>query len=128
MNTAYLVPHGTMRFGVARRRGSPAGDAERSGRWVGWSRAGLADGAVGLSSGLEYLPGRFAAAAEIADLCRPVAAAGLPYVTHMRGYGVAAPSGMAEARAMAGGRRGRAQSPTTTARRALVPAGGRRPR
>jgi len=60
----------------------------------------LADGAVGLSSGLEYVPGRFGGAAELAELCRPVAAAGLPYVTHMRGYGEAAPTGFAEARAI----------------------------
>jgi N-acyl-D-amino-acid deacylase len=62
---------------------------------------GLSDGAVGISSGLEYRPGGYADAAEIAALCAPVAVARLPYVTHMRGYGLSAPSGVAEARAIA---------------------------
>jgi N-acyl-D-amino-acid deacylase len=61
---------------------------------------GLAEGAVGLSSGLEYVPGRFGDAAELAELARPVASAGLPYVTHMRAYGVNAPQGMDEARSI----------------------------
>jgi N-acyl-D-amino-acid deacylase len=44
----------------------------------------LADGACGASSGLEYTPGAFASRAELAALCRPLAARGLPYATHMR--------------------------------------------
>ena len=40
----------------------------------------LADGAVGLSSGLDYLPSRFADIGEIADMAGPLAAAGRPYV------------------------------------------------
>jgi N-acyl-D-amino-acid deacylase len=56
----------------------------------------LADGAVGLSSGLEYVPGQFADAAELSALCEPVAAAGGVYVTHMRGYEANAWAGMAE--------------------------------
>src|SRR5262249_2388838 len=83
----YLVPHGTLRF------------AAGSTMLTLLERA-LEDGAVGLSSGLEYVPGRYADADELAALCRPVAAAGLPYVTHMRGYGAAAPTGFAEARAI----------------------------
>jgi N-acyl-D-amino-acid deacylase len=95
LNTACLIPHGTIRFGVLGPADRPPDDAElrEMGRMV---ESGLADGAVGLSTGLEYLPGRLAAAEEIAALCRPVASAGLPYVTHMRGYGLTAPSGMAE--------------------------------
>ena len=57
---------------------------------------GLGDGAAGLSTGLEYAPGSHAAVAELAALCAPVAAAGLPYVTHMRGYEASAARGMAE--------------------------------
>jgi len=37
---------------------------------------------------------------EVAEVCQPVAEAGLPYVTHMRGYGAAAATGFAEARAI----------------------------
>jgi N-acyl-D-amino-acid deacylase len=57
---------------------------------------GLGDGAAGLSTGLEYAPGRYATEAEIASLCAPVAGAGLPYVTHMRGYEASAGRGFAE--------------------------------
>ena len=67
---------------------------------------GLDEGAAGLSTGLEYVPGRYADAAELAALCQPAAARGLPYVTHMRGYEAAAPIGMAEATADGAHRRG----------------------
>ena len=46
---------------------------------------GMRDGAVGLSTGLDYVPGLFATTDEISALCAPVAAAGGVYVTHMRG-------------------------------------------
>jgi len=47
---------------------------------------GMADGAVGLSTGLEYLPCAYADTAELIALCRPAGAAGGIYVTHMRSY------------------------------------------
>ncbi|GAA0366438.1 amidohydrolase family protein [Microbispora corallina] len=93
LNTVYLLPHGTIRFdvmGPADRRPDAAelrAMRERVER-------GLSEGAAGLSSGLEYAPGRYADAAELAHLCAPLGA--LPYVTHMRGYGLTAPVGMAE--------------------------------
>jgi N-acyl-D-amino-acid deacylase len=91
LNTVYLVPHGTVRH-------TASGDPAAMLRLV---EQGLEDGAAGLSSGLEYVPGRYGDAAELAALCAPVARAGLPYVTHMRGYEEAAAAGMAEARAIA---------------------------
>jgi N-acyl-D-amino-acid deacylase len=96
LNTAYLVPHGTVRFGVLGGAARAASPAELAAMRTMVER-GLADGAVGLSSGLEYLPGRHGDQNELARLCAPVAAAGLPYVTHMRGYGAAAATGLAEA-------------------------------
>jgi len=100
LNTAYLVPHGTIRYAVLGGAARPAAPAEVAAmrRLV---EQGLDEGAVGLSSGLEYVPGGYADAAELAALCAPVAARGLPYVTHMRGYESAAPTGMAEVRAIA---------------------------
>ncbi|HEX4831905.1 MAG TPA: D-aminoacylase, partial [Trebonia sp.] len=85
VNAAYLVPAATVR---ARMMGlSPGqpddGAARRMARLV---EDGLADGALGLSTGLDYVPGQFAGAAELAALCAPVAAAGGIYVTHLRGY------------------------------------------
>ena len=95
LNTAYLLPHGTIRYevmGAARR--APADD--ELARMRALVERGLGEGATGLSTGLEYAPGSYAAVAELAALCAPVAAAGLPYVTHMRGYEASAASGMAE--------------------------------
>jgi N-acyl-D-amino-acid deacylase len=93
LNTAYLIPHGTIRYDVM----GPSSDAparDELTRLLAHVERGLEDGAVGLSSGLEYLPGRYASAAELAALCAPLA--GLPYVTHMRAYGERAGVGMSE--------------------------------
>ncbi|MFF4775529.1 amidohydrolase family protein [Microtetraspora fusca] len=94
VNTAYLLPHGTIRFDVmgAAERAPDAAELRAMRERV---ERGLSEGAAGLSSGLEYAPGRYADTAELAHLCEPLG--GLPYVTHMRGYGATAPAGMAEA-------------------------------
>jgi N-acyl-D-amino-acid deacylase len=95
LNTGYLLPHGTIRYevmGAARR--APSDD--ELARMRSMVEQGLDEGAAGLSTGLEYAPGSYAAVAELAALCAPVAAAGLPYVTHMRGYEASAARGMAE--------------------------------
>lgn len=84
VNAAYLVPAGTVRFEVCGRRSGPADAAERR-RMAELVDEGMADGAVGLSTGLDYVPGIFQDDAEIAALCMPVARAGGVYVTHMRG-------------------------------------------
>ncbi|WP_432930590.1 N-acyl-D-amino-acid deacylase family protein [Microbispora sp. CA-135349] len=97
LNTVYLLPHATIRFdvmGAAER----AADEDETRAMLRAVETGLAEGAAGLSSGLEYAPGRYADAAELAALCQPLGApsGGLPYVTHMRAYGASAPVGMAE--------------------------------
>jgi N-acyl-D-amino-acid deacylase len=95
LNIGYLLPHGTIRYevmGAARR--APSDD--ELGRMRALVERGLSEGAAGLSTGLEYAPGSEATVAELAALCAPVAAAGLPYVTHMRGYEASAARGMAE--------------------------------
>ncbi|MGN9783788.1 N-acyl-D-amino-acid deacylase family protein [Nonomuraea sp. ZG12] len=93
VNTAYLLPHGTIRYDVM---GPSPRHAARDDLdlMLAHVERGLAEGACGLSTGLEYLPGRYATADELAELCRPLG--GLPYVTHMRAYGSRAPVGMAE--------------------------------
>ncbi|MFG1853970.1 amidohydrolase family protein [Actinomadura geliboluensis] len=95
LNTVYLLPHGTIRHSVmgTARRAPEAGELAAMRAHV---ERGLAEGAAGLSTGLEYVPGAYADAAEIAALCEPVGAAGLPYVTHMRGYESEAVTAMAE--------------------------------
>ncbi len=94
VNAAYLVPHGTVRYEVLGPAARPARPEELDAMRA-LVEAGLADGAVGLSSGLEYAPGRYADATELAYLCAPLGRR--PYVTHMRGYGARAAVGMGEA-------------------------------
>lgn len=84
LNVAYLVPAGTVRHQVLGSADRPA-STEEIARMVELVAQGVADGAVGLSTGLDYTPGLYAGADEIAALCGPLAADGLPYVTHMRG-------------------------------------------
>lgn len=45
---------------------------------------GMEEGACALSTGLDYAAQCFASTAELANACRPMAAAQAPYVTHMR--------------------------------------------
>jgi N-acyl-D-amino-acid deacylase len=49
----------------------------------------MADGAVGFSTGLQYVPGTYAKAPEIIDLARVTGNAGGVYATHMRNEGTA---------------------------------------
>ena len=97
LGVAYLVPAGTVRHEVMGGVQRPA-TAEEIASMTTLVGQGIEDGAVGLSTGLDYAPGIFADAAEIAALCAPLAPAGLPYVTHMRGgYELNAQVGVEEA-------------------------------
>ena len=49
----------------------------------------MADGAVGFSTGLQYVPGTYAKTPEIIDLARVAGNAGGVYATHMRNEGTA---------------------------------------
>ncbi|MBV0894588.1 amidohydrolase family protein [Microbacterium sp. NC79] len=84
LNVAYAVPAGTIRAAVCGRTTEPA-TAEQRAAMVEMVAQGMAHGAVGLSTGLDYVPGIFQAADEIASLVAPVAAAGGVYISHMRG-------------------------------------------
>ncbi|MEV4011489.1 D-aminoacylase [Nonomuraea angiospora] len=93
LNTAYLLPHGTIRYDVMGPSPEPP-SRDHLAAMLRHVERGLSEGAVGLSTGLEYLPGRYATAEELAALCAPLG--GLPYVTHMRAYGPQAGVGMTE--------------------------------
>ena len=96
VNVGYLVPHGTVRHEVMGSDDRAPTVAELA-RMRALIAEGLAEGALGLSTGLDYAPGLFADTVELADLARTVAAAGALYVTHMRGgYEGNAPAGIAE--------------------------------
>ncbi|MFE3935030.1 amidohydrolase family protein, partial [Streptomyces goshikiensis] len=95
VNAAYLVPQGTVRayaLGWDDRPATPA-ELDRMRRLVA---EGLAQGAVGMSSGLTYTPGMYASGAELTELCRVVAAYGGYYCPHHRSYGRGALGAYAE--------------------------------
>jgi N-acyl-D-amino-acid deacylase len=94
-NVAVLASQGTIRHNVAGLRTGPLGPGERAAARRQVADA-LADGAVGLSSGLDYLPSRLGDASEIAGIAKPLAAAGRPYVSHLRGYGPDVRAGLGE--------------------------------
>jgi N-acyl-D-amino-acid deacylase len=96
LNAAYLVPLGTVRHRVLGAQDQPAGD--RLGELVRLVDQGLDEGAVGVSTGLEYVPGIFADLAELVALCRTAARLGAPYVSHLRSYEGGTAPGMDEAR------------------------------
>ncbi|MCA6093231.1 D-aminoacylase [Streptomyces sp. SCA3-4] len=89
VNAAYLVPQGTVRMLAVGWEDRPATAAEldRMRRLVA---DGLAEGAVGMSSGLTYTPGAYADDAELTELCRVVARYGGYYCPHHRSYGAGA--------------------------------------
>ena len=83
VNVASMVGLGTIRDVVVGGDNRPA-TADELARMERHVRAGLADGACGVSTGLEYTPGAFAPLDELIALCKPLAGTGLPYATHMR--------------------------------------------
>jgi N-acyl-D-amino-acid deacylase len=100
VNTAYFVPHATVRLQALGFHDLPLrGDAlERARRLV---RDGLDQGAVGFTTGGRYYPGPWADTDELIELCRVVRAAGKVYMCEPRQPAVAARayggSGVAEA-------------------------------
>jgi N-acyl-D-amino-acid deacylase len=83
VNLASMVGLGTVRGAVVGDADRPATGDEIS-KMTGMVEQALAQGACGASSGLEYTPGAFASREELIALCRPLAARGLVYSTHMR--------------------------------------------
>jgi N-acyl-D-amino-acid deacylase len=85
VNVATLVPNGNVRMevmGLATRE--PTADELAAMKRL--IREGMEQGAVGLSSGLDYIPSLYAQEAELAELCTAIAPYHGVYVTHMRRY------------------------------------------
>lgn len=83
INLALFVPHGAVRaavMGYENRR--PAG--QELDRMRALILDGMESGALGMSSGLAYIPGLFSDQREITELSRVVAQFGGTYVSHMR--------------------------------------------
>ena len=83
VNVASMVGLGSVRAAVVGQDDRPA-TADELARMVAMVQDGIARGACGASSGLEYTPGAFAPLSELIELCKPLAKRGLPYATHMR--------------------------------------------
>ncbi|HVX87684.1 MAG TPA: amidohydrolase family protein [Gemmatimonadales bacterium] len=83
VNVASMVGLGAIRGEKIGDADRPATDAEVR-EMTAWVVRAIAEGACGASSGLEYTPGGFASTAELGTCCAPLAAARLPYATHMR--------------------------------------------
>lgn len=95
VHTAYLVPHGTIRYAVMGVADRPARPDEVA-AMVSLLEQGLDDGARGMSTGLEYAPASSADRAELVALCHALARRGRPHVSHMRGYEDMAHAALAE--------------------------------
>lgn len=78
-----MVPHGNIRAAVMGDDPRPAGPAEL-GAMCQLIDAWMDAGAVGLASGLDYLPGRYAGTEEVIELCAHVASRGGVYGSHLR--------------------------------------------
>jgi N-acyl-D-amino-acid deacylase len=83
INQALLIGQGTLREGVVGTADRPATADEMKAMTRGLETA-LDQGAVGLSTGLEYTPGRFTPTEEIVALARVVAQRGGFYASHIR--------------------------------------------
>ena len=95
VNFATLIGHNTVRESVM-------GNADRApsipelARMQSLVWRAMTDGAVGFSTGLQYVPGTYAAAPEIIELARIAATAGGVYASHMRNEGTALEAAVTE--------------------------------
>lgn len=86
VNVGLFVPHGSIRTAVM-GMADAAPDATALARMADLVEAGMRAGAVGLSTGLYYAPGSYAATDEIVALARVAARHGGVYASHIRDEG-----------------------------------------
>lgn len=85
VNVACLIPNGTVRLeAMALQERPPTREELR--RMLHLVRTGMEQGAVGLSTGLDYIPSLYADTAEIAELCKAIAPYDGVYVSHVRAH------------------------------------------
>src|SRR4051812_43663642 len=85
INVAHLIPNGNVRMDVMGLETRPPTPDELA-RMRRVVRQGMEEGAVGLSTGLDYIPSLYAETDELIALCQEIAPFGGVYVTHMRRY------------------------------------------
>lgn len=87
INVASLVGHNSVRrevMGAANRLATPA----EIGKMQALIDKAMRDGAVGFSTGLEYIPGTYSDTAEVVALAKAAAAHSGVYTSHMRDEGI----------------------------------------
>lgn len=83
VNAVTLAGHSSLRSAVMGYENRPPTPDERQ-TMVSLLEKAMDEGAIGLSSGLQYPPGRFAATDEVVALAQPAGRRGGLYATHMR--------------------------------------------
>jgi N-acyl-D-amino-acid deacylase len=83
INVAVLVGHGSLRLGAMGNANREPTAAEMA-TMRAWLNNAVDAGAVGLSTGLVYEPGRFARTEEIIELAHQMRGSGALYASHMR--------------------------------------------
>jgi N-acyl-D-amino-acid deacylase len=95
VNFATLIGHNTVRIAVMGRQARPSTIGELN-RMKALVFKGIIDGAVGFSTGLQYVPGTYATSNEIVEIARVVKVEGGLYATHMRNEGTKLEEAVAE--------------------------------
>lgn len=86
-NTMLMVGHGAVRSQVMNRDTRRPATAEEIAKMRGLVRQALQEGAVGLSAGLEYEPGRWSVTSELVELAKELPAFDGVYISHERSEG-----------------------------------------
>lgn len=86
INTAFYVAHGALRIAVKGYDGSPL-NKEESEKMDALLREAMEAGAIGLTTGMVYVPGSYASHEEVVHLCSIVKEYNGIYATHMRDEG-----------------------------------------
>ena len=86
VNVALLIGHGSVRRSVL-GTDQRAPTADEAGKMAELVRRGMDEGAFGLSSGLFYVPGRYATTEEVIALARIAGERGGVYTSHVRDEG-----------------------------------------
>ncbi len=83
INTAYPIAHGAIRLETVGFKDAPlTGNALEKAKDL--VRQGMEQGAVGLATGMSYMPNAWSDTAELVELCKVVREYGGAYITHLR--------------------------------------------
>ena len=96
VNIGTLVGHNTPFWAKAMGLDDRVPTADEQAKMDALVEQAMKDGAVGFSTGLEYLPGMFAKTEEIVELAKVAAKYGGIYATHMRNEGIDVKKSIAE--------------------------------